>query len=122
MPHLLKLCLAIAVATHPFAASAQTAPASTTVPALTAAQIDAVVKQYYKPDEPGAVVLVAKNGKTIFRKAYGLADGRIDLRGGQRGRGDRRRRLRAGGERVEGDGDDKTDLQHVRHGDGLLGW
>jgi D-alanyl-D-alanine carboxypeptidase len=74
MPHLLKLCLAIAVATHPFAASAQRAPASATVPALTAAQIDAVVSAYYKPDEPGAVVLVAKNGKTIFRKAYGLAD------------------------------------------------
>jgi len=74
MPHLLKLCLAIAVATHPFAASAQPAPASAAVPALTAAQIDAVVKQYYKPNEPGAVVLVAKDGKTIFRKAYGLAD------------------------------------------------
>jgi D-alanyl-D-alanine carboxypeptidase len=78
MPHLLKLCLAIAVATHPFAAGAQTgaanATATATVPALTAAQIDAAVSQYYKPDEPGAVVLVAKDGKTIFRKAYGLAD------------------------------------------------
>jgi len=74
MPHLLKLCLAIAVATHPFAASAQTTPASVTVPALSAAQIDAVVQQSYTPNEPGAVVLVAKNGKTIFRKAYGLAD------------------------------------------------
>src|SRR3954470_17604252 len=74
MPHLLKLCLAIAVAIHPFAASAQQASTAATVPALGAAQIDAAIGQYYKPNEPGAVVLVAKNGKTIFRKAYGLAD------------------------------------------------
>jgi CubicO group peptidase (beta-lactamase class C family) len=74
MPHLLKLCLAIAVATHPFAASAQTAPAPATAPALGAAQIDAAIGQYYKPNEPGAVVLVAKNGKTVYRKAWGLAD------------------------------------------------
>ncbi len=74
MPHMLKICLVIAVAFHPFAASAQTTPAPVAAPALTAAQIDAAIGQYYKPNEPGAVVLVAKNGKTIFRKAYGLAD------------------------------------------------
>ena len=62
MPNLLKLCLAVAVAMHPFAASAQTAAASVAAPALTAAQIEAAVVQYYKPDEPGAVVLVAQNG------------------------------------------------------------
>jgi CubicO group peptidase (beta-lactamase class C family) len=28
----------------------------------------------YKPDEPGAVLLIAKNGQPIFRKAYGLAN------------------------------------------------
>ena len=74
MPNLLKLCLAVAVAMHPFAASAQAAAAPVAAPGLTAAQIEAAVGQYYKPDEPGAVVLVAQNGKTIFRKAYGLAD------------------------------------------------
>jgi D-alanyl-D-alanine carboxypeptidase len=72
MPQLLKLCLAIAVAMHPFAGSAQTAPVTATAPA--AAQIAAAVDQYYKPGAPGAVILVAKDGKTIFRKAYGLAD------------------------------------------------
>ena len=74
MPHLPKLCLAIAVALHPFAASAQLAPPSTAAAPLTAAQFDAAMAPYYQPNEPGAVVLVAKDGKTIFRKAYGLAD------------------------------------------------
>jgi D-alanyl-D-alanine carboxypeptidase len=73
MPHMLKICLVIAVALHPFAAGAQP-PAPVTAPALTTAQIDAAIGQAYKPNEPGAVVLVAKDGKTIFRKAYGLAD------------------------------------------------
>ena len=72
MPQLIKLCLAVAVAFHPFAASAQAVP--TTIPALSAAQIEVAIGQYYKPNEPGAVILVAKDGKTIFRKAYGLAD------------------------------------------------
>lgn len=35
---------------------------------------DAALARYFKPDGPGAVVLVAKDGKTVFRKAYGLAD------------------------------------------------
>ncbi|WP_332875911.1 serine hydrolase [Massilia sp. S19_KUP03_FR1] len=74
MPHMLKICLVLAVAIHAFSASAQTASAPVTVPALSSAQIDAAIGQYYKPNEPGAVVLVAKDGKTIFRKAYGLAD------------------------------------------------
>jgi len=74
MPQLIKLCLAVAIAFHPFAANAQAAPATASVAALSAAQIEAAVGQYYKPNEPGAVILVAKDGKTIFRKAYGLAD------------------------------------------------
>lgn len=74
MPQLIKLCLAIAVAIHPFAASAQKAPAPVVAPALTTAQIDAAIGQYYKPSEPGAIVLLVKDGKPVFRKAYGLAD------------------------------------------------
>lgn len=35
---------------------------------------DAALTQYFKPGGPGAVVLVAKDGKTVFRKAYGMAD------------------------------------------------
>ena len=67
MSQLFKLCFAVAVAIQPFAATAQTAPVS-------AAQIEAAVGQYYKPNEPGAVILVVKDGKPVFRKAYGLAD------------------------------------------------
>jgi CubicO group peptidase (beta-lactamase class C family) len=35
--------------------------------------IDSLMKATYRPDQPGAVVLVAKEGKPLFRKAYGLA-------------------------------------------------
>lgn len=36
-------------------------------------QIDSLMKTYYKPDEPGAVIGVERNNKTIFKKAYGKA-------------------------------------------------
>jgi len=39
-----------------------------------AKKIEAVMSRVYKPDEPGAAVIVRKDGKTIFRKGYGLAD------------------------------------------------
>lgn len=39
-----------------------------------AERIDRLVSPYYKPDVPGATVIVVKDGKTLFRKAYGLAD------------------------------------------------
>ena len=28
----------------------------------------------YKPNEPGATVIVTRDGETVFRKAYGMAD------------------------------------------------
>lgn len=37
-------------------------------------QIDAIMNEAYKPDEPGAVVLVQKDGKVLFEKAYGMAN------------------------------------------------
>jgi CubicO group peptidase (beta-lactamase class C family) len=39
-----------------------------------AKKFDAVMSKVYKPDEPGAAVIVRKDGKTVFRKGYGLAD------------------------------------------------
>jgi CubicO group peptidase (beta-lactamase class C family) len=39
-----------------------------------AAQIDQIMTAAYKPDQPGAAVIVVKDGKTIFRKGYGMAD------------------------------------------------
>lgn len=39
-----------------------------------AKQIDAALSPYFKPDAPGGSVIVVKDGKTIFRKGYGMAD------------------------------------------------
>lgn len=39
-----------------------------------AARIDAVVAPHYKAGDPGATLLVIKDGKTLLRKADGMAD------------------------------------------------
>ncbi len=39
-----------------------------------AAKIDAVMAGVYKPGDPGAAIIVRKDGQTIFRKGYGMAD------------------------------------------------
>lgn len=36
--------------------------------------IDSVMRSYYKPEEPGASIVVAKDGKIIFSKGYGMAN------------------------------------------------
>ncbi|OEJ98932.1 serine hydrolase [Flavivirga aquatica] len=36
--------------------------------------IDALIRSTYKTNEPGASILIAKNGKTIYKKAFGLAN------------------------------------------------
>jgi len=43
------------------------------VPLPLPAQIDALFVRRYEPGQPGGVVLVLKDGKVLFRKAYGLA-------------------------------------------------
>ena len=35
--------------------------------------VDSIMNFYYKPDAPGAVLLIAKNGQPVYRKAYGVA-------------------------------------------------
>ena len=42
--------------------------------ATLAKQFDTVMSEIYKPGEPGAAVIVRKNGETVFRKGYGMAD------------------------------------------------
>lgn len=42
------------------------------------AYADSIMKENYKPEEPGAVLLIAKDGHPIFEKAYGMAD--LELR------------------------------------------
>jgi len=39
-----------------------------------ARKIDAVMSEVYRPGQPGAAVIVRKNGETILRKGYGMAD------------------------------------------------
>jgi CubicO group peptidase (beta-lactamase class C family) len=66
----LALALAIALAAAgPAAVAAQ--PVSNDA---LAKRIDAVMAELYKPDQPGAAIIVRKDGKTVFRKGYGMAD------------------------------------------------
>jgi D-alanyl-D-alanine carboxypeptidase len=51
------------------AAAAQASP-----DASLAAKIDAVMAEAYKPGEPGAAIIVRKNGQTVLRKGYGMAN------------------------------------------------
>ncbi|HEU4852054.1 MAG TPA: serine hydrolase [Telluria sp.] len=60
-------CAASVLALHAPAALAQ-------APASLAQRIDAAIAPYYQAGEPGAAVIVTKGGKTVFRKAYGLAN------------------------------------------------
>lgn len=50
------------------------APASAARPATTAETIDAMLAKAIPADGPGAVVIAMKDGKTVFRKAYGMAN------------------------------------------------
>lgn len=70
---ILWLCACLAL---PLAAG----PAETQLPSGDglAQKIDLVMSEVYKPGEPGAAILVRKDGRTIFRKGYGLAD--LELR------------------------------------------
>lgn len=55
---------------------AQSSPASATSGVATdkSAQVDALLAQYTREGEPGAVVLVIQGGKVVHKKGYGLAD------------------------------------------------
>ncbi|MBK5256745.1 MAG: serine hydrolase [Vicinamibacteria bacterium] len=52
-------------------ASPQTKASSAVSPT---AAFERVMKDAYPADKPGAAVIVVKDGKTLFRKAYGMAD------------------------------------------------
>lgn len=41
--------------------------------------IDSVMNATYKSNEPGAVLLIAKDGKTLFKKAYGIASMELNV-------------------------------------------
>lgn len=68
-PHkagVLSLLLAATLAAAPLAAKPALAEAS--------AALDAYLATVYPPNEPGAAVLVAKDGEVLLRKGYGLAN------------------------------------------------
>ena len=66
-----SICLATLILSHtPASWAGQPAPLSERQQAL-AAQIDASIAPYFKSTEPGAVVIVVKDGQPLLRKAYG---------------------------------------------------
>ena len=48
--------------------------ATVAAPSTVPAQLDAILKDYGRADAPGASVLVAQDGKVLYRKAFGLAN------------------------------------------------
>ncbi len=42
-------------------------------------QLDALMVKQYRPDGPGAVALVVKDGKILYRKAFGMANLELDV-------------------------------------------
>jgi CubicO group peptidase (beta-lactamase class C family) len=50
------------------------ARAEVPTPTATTAAIDTLLKASFPSDRPGAAVIVVKDGRTLFRKAYGMAD------------------------------------------------
>jgi D-alanyl-D-alanine carboxypeptidase len=70
---LTAVCVATLIALQAPAAFAWQTPVAATDAAL-ASQIDSAIAGHFKADQPGATVIVTKNGKTVLRKAYGLAN------------------------------------------------
>ena len=74
MLNLSSLCLASLLLVQLPVSAAHAAPSPNAVEQALAARIDATVARYYKADGPGATLIVVKDGKTVLRKAYGMAD------------------------------------------------
>jgi CubicO group peptidase (beta-lactamase class C family) len=79
---LLLTLAALAIPTLSAAVGAAPGAAASTAPAGVARlddatlvrQLDALLQPVFAPDQPGAAVLVARNGKAIYRRGFGLAD------------------------------------------------
>jgi CubicO group peptidase (beta-lactamase class C family) len=68
------ICAAVLLLCQPQAALAQDKAPATRAAQDLASRLDATIAPYFQPDAPGATVLVVKDGKTVLRKAYGMAD------------------------------------------------
>jgi D-alanyl-D-alanine carboxypeptidase len=69
-----SICVAALIVLQAPYSVAQTAPVSAVADQALAARIDASIAPHYKASEPGATVIVTREGKTVFRKAYGMAN------------------------------------------------
>ncbi|MES2297347.1 MAG: serine hydrolase [Pseudomonadota bacterium] len=73
-----RFCLAALVLLHCQFAAAQAGAAASVqaaqADAALAAAIDARLAPFFRDDKPGVTVIVTRDGKPLFRKAYGLAD------------------------------------------------
>jgi CubicO group peptidase (beta-lactamase class C family) len=74
MLKLSAVCIAALIVLQAPSSFAQAAPVAAVPDQALAARIDAGIAPYYKANEPGATVIVTRDGKTVFRKAYGMAD------------------------------------------------
>ncbi|NJO88506.1 MAG: serine hydrolase, partial [Chloroflexia bacterium] len=43
------------------------------------AQIDDILKEKFKPNLPGCAAIVVKDGKTIYKKAFGMANMELNV-------------------------------------------
>jgi len=74
MLKLSPLCLAAVLLLQLPASAVHAAPAAAQTDKALSATIDAAIAPHYKNSEPGATVIVTRDGKTVLRKAYGMAD------------------------------------------------
>lgn len=68
------ICAAALLLCQPQAVLAQDASRSALAEQDLASRIDAAIAPSFKADAPGATVIVVKDGKTVLRRAYGMAD------------------------------------------------
>jgi D-alanyl-D-alanine carboxypeptidase len=66
-----KTCLLVSLTA---AALVITGPAKVAAADPLAATLDAMLARLYPPDAPGAAVIAVRDGKTVLRKGYGMAD------------------------------------------------
>lgn len=72
------LAFAVMLLSQPAMADAQSANHQATSKLVASSsvthELDKLVSSYYKNDQPGATVIVIKDGKTLLRKGYGIAN------------------------------------------------
>lgn len=68
------VAVAVLLLALPAASSARAPQAPARSSEALASRLDAMLAPRFKPGDPGATVIVVKDGRTVLRKAYGMAD------------------------------------------------